>query len=117
MAKTTARPASAMSTIFAGGRLRSGVAMSWVTLMPTPGPRSSPGGLGADGWGLVGTAGGLGVSSGISSLDFTRVGEKNPESEVWRLGSQYHKSRSQVTGLRSQANHTSSILVISSYGA
>src|SRR5580765_7892195 len=82
MARTTARPASAMSTIFAGGRLRSGVAISCVTLMPTPGPRSRPGGFGATGVGSDGAVGGLGVSSGMRGLEFgfyAGFGEKSQE--------------------------------------
>src|SRR5579862_789940 len=77
IASTTANPPIAYSRIFAGGSLRSGVAMSCVTFTPTPGPRSSPGffagGAGAGGNGCAeGVEGvaeaavcGLGVSSGM----------------------------------------------------
>src|ERR1700757_42456 len=83
MTRSTART---MSTTFAGGSLRSGVAMSWVTLTPTPGPRSRPGRLAAGaeggcgiGLGSAGGDAGLGVSSGMLSLvrDSTRVPWKN----------------------------------------
>src|ERR1700758_1357466 len=83
MTRSTART---MRTTFAGGSLRSGVAMSWVTLTPTPGPRSRPGRLvaGAEGGcgvglGSAGGEAGLGVSSGMLSLvrDSTRVPGKN----------------------------------------
>src|SRR5438477_10463297 len=86
MERMTRSTARTMSTTVAGGSLRSGVAMSWVTLTPTPGPRSSPGRLAAGAEGGCGTglgsAGGdegLGVSSGMLSLvrDSTRVLGKN----------------------------------------
>src|ERR1700747_1112417 len=71
MTRSTART---MSTTFAGGSLRSGVAMSWVTLTPTPGPRSRPvrlaagaeGGCGI-GLGSAGGEAGLGGLSGVLS--------------------------------------------------